>query len=201
MNIEKKVLTIPQAAEYCAVERMTMWRWVKAGYIEAFVTPGGHYRIKREDLMAFLENKGLPSRKTVSRDTARILVVDDDTDVCEVLRRIFKKERFEVDIALNGFEAGVKVLRFNPDIIVLDLVMPGIDGFEVCKLIKSNPKTSRIKILIYTGHDTEENMNKAVEAGVDGFLNKTVPKRILLDVIVQLLRTSSSDRIITKSIS
>jgi excisionase family DNA binding protein len=200
MYIEKKVLTVPQAAEYCAVERMTMWRWVKAGYIHAFVTPGGHYRIRREDLLAFLEDKESSAEKSETRDTARILVVDDDEMICKVLKRMFQKERYEVDIALNGFEAGIKMLKFNPDIIILDLVMPGIDGFEVCKLIKKNPKTSHIKVLIFTGHETEENLNKAAKAGVDGFLNKTVPKRILKEVVSKLLKKSAANIIKKNSV-
>ncbi|MFC1650281.1 response regulator, partial [Candidatus Latescibacterota bacterium] len=164
MLVEKKILTIPQAAELCAVERMTMWRWVKAGYIDAFVTPGGHYRIRREDLESFLEDKGV---KTISKENfskAKILIVDDEESVCKVLKKIFSRHKYETDTAFNGFEAGIKLLKFKPDILILDLMMPEIDGFEICKLIKSNTRMSHIKILAFTGFDTPENREKVFEA-------------------------------------
>jgi excisionase family DNA binding protein len=198
MFIDKKVLTVPQAADFCAVERMTMWRWVKAGHIDAFVTPGGHYRILREDLLSFLDEKGAKQEMYAILPNKKILVVDDEESVCKILKKLFERELYEVEIALNGFEAGIKILKFKPEIIILDLNMPGMNGFEVCKMIKSNPVMSHIKVMVFTGFDTEENMEKAINAGVDGFLQKSVPRHILLDVVSKIIGAASSKRVKNK---
>lgn len=196
----KNILTIPKAAELCAVERMTMWRWVKAGHLNAFVTPGGHYRIRREDLESFLEKKGMRIVPQEDFPKIKILIVDDDEPICKVLKRVFTIQKYETEVALSGFEAGFKLLKYKPDILILDLIMPGMDGFDVCKLIKSNPQTSHIKILAFTGFDTAENKEKAFEAGVDSFLHKTAPFDLLIKEIRRLLGKGSYKNRIKQSI-
>ena len=91
-------------------------------------------------------------------------------------------------MASDGFEAGVKVMGFRPGLVILDLFMPGMDGFEVCKRIKENSSVSGIKILAITGYDTEENRERILRAGADGYLAKPVERSALVQHTEGLLK-------------
>ena len=187
MSKNKDILTIPQAAEYCGVGRMTMWRWVKDGHIDVSVTPGGHHRIRKEDMESFLLIKGMYPLAQKHFPRKKILIVDDDESIQKVLTKILSKRKFETDVASDGFEAGIKVNQFNPDLIIHDLFMPGMDGFEVCKQLKANSLTSHIKIISYTGYDTKENKEKILNVGADAYMVKPVAHDKLVKKIEKLL--------------
>ncbi|MBF0574147.1 MAG: response regulator, partial [Desulfamplus sp.] len=179
---------IPQAAKYCGVTRMSMWRWVKAGKINSFVTPGGHHRIIKSDLEKSLKAQGMKMMIRQIDAPARVLIVDDNELIVKGLEKLFIEETFEVEIAKDGFEAGVKAKQFNPDLIILDLMMPHMDGFEACKFLKNNDSTSHIKILILTGHASKENMNAIMDVGADDYMEKPVDNAELVDKAEDLLR-------------
>ncbi len=180
--------SIPKAAKHCSISRVTLWRWVRTGKLKAFLTPGGQYRIRKEDLELFISGKmgHLPQSEFLKEK--KILIVDDDPGVQKVLVRMLSTNGFRAEVASDGFEAGVKIVQFKPDLMVLDLYMPGMDGFEVCKQIKENSKTSHIKILAVTGYDTKENKDRIFEVGADGYLVKPVERKTLLQNIDDLLR-------------
>jgi len=180
--------SIPKAATYCSISRVTLWRWVRSGKLKAFLTPGGQYRIRKEDLELFISGKmgHLPQAEFLKEK--KILIVDDDSGVQEILIRMLSTYGFRAEVASDGFEAGVKTVQFKPDLMVLDLYMSGMDGFEVCKQIKENSNTSHIKILALTGYDTKETKDRILEAGADGFLVKPVEIKTLLQNIDDLLK-------------
>ena len=187
MKKEKDIYTIPYAARICSVGRSTMWRWVKSGNIRASVTPGGQYRILKEDLESFLSKSGMrPMARRLFPQT-KILIVDDDTDVQNLLFKILSAEKYKTDVASDGFEAGIKVMQFKPDLIILDLFMPRMDGFEVCRRIKEDADTAHIKILAITGYDREENRERIMASGADGFMAKPMSIDILLKQVEALL--------------
>ncbi len=188
MNKNPDILTIPQAAMYCGVTRMSMWRWVKAGKIKTFVTPGGHHRIIKSDLERSLKAQGMKLMVRQIDAPPRVLVVDDDEFVVKGLEKLFVQNQFEVDFASDGFEAGVKAKEFNPDLIILDLVMPQMDGFEVCRFLKSKDSTSHIKILILTGLTSEETKAGILEAGADEFMEKPADSEELVNTAEKLLK-------------
>ncbi len=190
MADKKDILTIPEAAKYCATDRTTMWRWVKSGNLMVSVTPGGHHRIVKEDLESFMREHGMypMARKYFPRK--RILIVDDDPLIRKALSMAFSARKYETEVAADGFEAGIKVMQFKPDLIILDLIMPGMDGFEVCNLIKKDSNLSHIKILVLTGYDSEENKEKIMKAGADCFLVKPADEEKLLQNIEGLLKPS-----------
>ena len=187
MAVKKDIFTIPQAAQYCSIHRVTLWRWVKSGELKSFHTPGGHFRILKEDLESFMREKGMlfPSHKYSNKK--KILIVDDDKDIHELINRILSSNGYRVEVASDGFEAGTNILRFKPDLMILDLFMPGMDGFQVCKRIKTDPNASHIKILAITGFDTDENRKRILQAGADGYLAKPMKKRTLLQKIEKIL--------------
>lgn len=175
--------TIPQAAKMCSVARTTMWRWVKSGKLKAFLTAGGQYKIRRDDLKSFIRERMKHLPIAVASQEKKILIVDDDPATQNLLTRMLSSNGYRMSVASDGFEAGLKTIHFKPDLIILDLFMPGMDGFEVCKQIKENTNTSHIKILAHTGYDTRENKDRIMEAGADGYMAKPVRKKTFIENI------------------
>jgi excisionase family DNA binding protein len=186
-ELNKKFYTIPEAAEICLVNRATMLRWVKAGRLKSFQTPGGHYRILMDDLEYFLRENNMPGINQ-KNSRKKILIVDDDPQIPKVVSRILAPYQHEMAVAHNGFEAGLKVKEFEPDLIILDLFMPMVDGFEVCKSIKKNPDMDHIRVLILTGHDTPETRKQVMEVGADAMMAKPIEKDVLLEHVNMLLQ-------------
>jgi len=187
----KQYFTMSQAAKVCAVDRSTMHRWVSAGKIKSYSTPGGHKRILPEELKKWLEDNQLPfDIGEIKSDRAKILIVDDDDDdesVRNYLKKILSGIFIDISFAEDGFEAGKKLIQFEPDLMILDLCMPNMDGFEVCKKVKEDSSTQNIKILIMTGQGTKENMDKALSIGADAFLNKPSSKKEIMACVEKLL--------------
>jgi excisionase family DNA binding protein len=180
-----KFYTVSEAANHFGVDRRTISRWIKSGKIKAVVTPGGHHRILCQEIDHFLEQNGF-LQKNVTGNT--ILVVDDDESVRETLKERLLREKLNVETASDGFKAGIKVRDVKPDLIILDLMMEGMDGFEVCRTIRGDSTLKKCKILLMTGFDTPENRDKAMREGVDEYSPKGVDFKILLEKISALLR-------------
>lgn len=117
----------------------------------------------------------------------KILIVDDDPSILDLLTKILSAQKYETEVASSGFEAGAKVVKFEPGLIILDLIMSEMSGFEVCSRIKEDPDTSHIKILAITGYDTEENREKIMKAGADDYMAKPVKRDVLLRHVEDLL--------------
>lgn len=188
MNQGKQFITVPEAAKRCGVGRTTFWRWVKSGEIKAVVTPGGHYRIRSEDVENFLTGKNNRSIRTKNISKAKtILIVDDDQKVHQALKAQLSRQDFRLESAFDGFQAGVKVAQNKPDLIILNIFMPGIDGFEVCRMVRDNDNFKEIKILAMTGCDTPENKERILDSGADAFLAKPVTRQALCGQVHVLL--------------
>ncbi len=186
--MKNDLYTIPQAADICSVGRTTMWRWVKSGELKASPTPGGHHKIRKEDLKSFILERMKHLSISDFSEEKKILIVDDEPKVQKYLNKMLSSNGYRIELASDGFEAGIKTIQFKPDLMILDLFMPGMDGFEVCKQIKENTNTSHIKVLAYTGHDIKENKDKIMRAGADGYLAKPVSKSMLLQSLKDLLK-------------
>ena len=185
--MKKELFTVGQAAEYCSLSRGTVWRYIKSGDLKASQTPGGHFRILRKDLDAFIVEKGMYPLVNNLSSGKKILIVDDDPQIRNVLTQMLSAHKYETEIASSGFAAGTKVATFKPDLIILDLLMPQMSGFEVCRQIKEDSQTSHIKILAITGYDTEENRDKIMKAGADDYMAKPLSKDALLERVAGLL--------------
>jgi len=181
--------SIPQAAKTCSVDRSTMHRWVKSGKIKSYSTPGGHKRILIKDLKNWLKENQIPIKiNEIKEKNTKILIVDDDISVQTYLKKMLSGIFIDIEVASDGFQAGIKLIQFKPDLILLDLFMPNMDGFEVCKTVKENPSTHKTKILIMTGHGTKENYNKAILLGADAFLSKPSSKKEIINCVEKLLK-------------
>ena len=188
---DKNIYTIPQAAEVCSVSRGTVWRWVKTGKLRAAVTAGGHHRIMKDDLFEFTQLRNFAPPATESTDTKRILIVDDDPKIIKLLKRVLSGKGYELEHASDGFEAGLKLRKFNPHLVILDLIMPAMDGFDVCSYLKKNPDTEKIKIVAISGFDTEDNRHRILNCGADLFLPKPLDIQKIKKEIERLLQFST----------
>lgn len=181
------LFTTFQAADYCKVSFMTIKRWISAGKIKAHKTPGGHYRIVKRDFQIFMMKNNIPIPENDEHVDIKILIVDDDKILRDSLEDYLKEERFEVITTDNGYEACFLLNQYLPDIIILDLIMPNVDGFKVCELIKGNSRTKDINIIILTGYASEENVKRVYEYGVNKVLSKPVDVKELLETIYTII--------------
>jgi len=167
---KKPVFTTFEAAKLCHVSPLSIINWVNAGRLAAFRTPGGHRRIRREDLLLFMRDNGLPipDELKVGSGRRRVLVVDDEAAICELLSSYLsgrREDAFEVNTATDGFEAGRLVATFRPDVVILDLKMPGVDGYQVCRSIKAAPENSSTMVIALTGFHTPETEARILDCG------------------------------------
>ncbi|MFA5059300.1 MAG: response regulator [Candidatus Omnitrophota bacterium] len=180
----KEFYTTYEAGSRLFVSHSTVIDWIESGKLKAVKTLGGHRRIPREELERFMARHKMVSEQ---KKKPAILIVDDDQSIREGLKEILQKEGFKTYAASEGFEAGVSAIQYEPGLIILDIKMPGLDGFNACRLIKSNPLLKKIKILILTGYPTKPNIAKILKMGADRCLAKPVQTKILLNEISLLL--------------
>lgn len=124
---------------------------------------------------------------------AKILVVDDDTKIQMVIRLMLQKKGYEVKCASSGLEAFQEIPEFKPDLIMLDVMMPGMDGYEVCRKLKSSEHTKNIPVIMLTALGMGEDFEKAIENGADWYIVKPFNSRQLLSRVSMLLDGEKSD--------
>lgn len=189
--MERKTFSTFDIAKLCDVYPTTVANWIDEGKLNAFSTPGGHRRVNGRDLLEFLKKHKMPvpdellPQKSSSRK--KILIVDDDPRILKSIATILKKKRGKdkVYTAADGFEAGQAIIKFEPDLVILDIMLPGLNGFKVCESIRQ--KNKQIKIIAITGYDTEENKNKILSAGADAYFSKPLEIQKLLRCMHGLL--------------
>jgi excisionase family DNA binding protein len=190
------VLSVNKASQYCKVSPQTIVNWINIGMLKAYRTAGGHRRIVKADLDEFLERYNMPAFGSSSftsgkeRTGARkILVVDDDPVIVETITAALEEDphKYEVLSAADGFEAGIQVSRFNPDLVILDLRMPNINGYEVCRALKKSSYTNHVKIIILSAFLDDESTLKLLKSGADLCLSKPFPLDMLKEEIAQIL--------------
>ncbi len=179
--MDKNIYSTFQAAKICHVSFMSINKWIESGEIKSFKTPGGHRRILRKDLLAFIKKHNFPLYN-LPDVPLKILIVDDEEEQIELIAELLWKysNKFEIESAKDGFDAGTKVNQFSPDVIILDLIMPQLSGFEVCRSIKTNHVTKHIKIIVLTGYGSDENVEKALDCGADRVLFKPLTFEVLI---------------------
>jgi len=196
MKRERRVFTTFQAAEYCHVSPFTVRNWIESEALPAYRTPGGHRRILREDLDAFLKRHGMPGPEVLGGKGNKVLIVDDDRSVTTFVARVVKQvdDETEIKVATDGFEAGSLVSTFRPRLVILDLKMPGLDGFEVCKRIKLEPSAAGATVLGITGYYTKAYAKKFAKCGGWQLLKKPLDVGRLKEAITEALSIHWSRR-------
>jgi excisionase family DNA binding protein len=193
---ERAVFTTFEAAKLCHVSPLSIINWVNAGRIPAFRTPGGHRRIRREDLARFMRENGIPLPEELRDGSgrSRVLVVDDEASIRDIFSESLSQRTnsYEVMTAADGFEAGRLVATFRPDVVLLDLRMPGLDGFQVCRTIKGDSETASTVVIAMTGYHTHETESRIVECGAVRCLSKPIEPSAVAAVIDMVLEQASA---------
>ena len=177
-------LTLGQAAKYLGVAQSTIRKWSDTGRVPAFYTPGGHRRYRRMDLDAFLERSG-PGGKP--KDGPSVLVVDDDPGVRQVVRLSLELEGYSVKEA-GGAEEGLAAVEDEaPDLILLDVMMPHVDGWEMLRQIQERHGAGSIPIVMFSGKVDAQTAAQATARGAQGFVGKPFDPQQLVDQAKQIV--------------
>jgi excisionase family DNA binding protein len=175
-RLPMRFMTTGRVAAAFQVTIPTVKRWIREGHLKAFQTAGGHYRITEQELEHFRAARNFPVIPAVSEELPRVLVVDDDPRLLSMLSDAFTHGgRYTIEVARDGYEGLIKVGSFRPHVLILDVRMPGLDGFQVCRRVKADPGRGATRILVMTGHVQGDTEAHAIAAGADAFLAKPVP--------------------------
>jgi len=186
----KANLTTGDFAELCGVDHRTVLRWIKQGRIQAFQLPGrGDHRIPRETCLAFLRQHGIPVPPELENHEPgprRALVVEDDPRAALFLTSVLEEEGFVVEHATDGFRAGAMLAASRPHLLILDIMIPRLDGLEVLKFVRERPELRDVRVLVVSGA-SEEKLAEARERGADAVLAKPFPAERLLAEVERLV--------------
>ncbi len=184
----KRVFTTGEAAEVCKVSQQTIIRCFDSGRLTGFRVPGSKFRrIPREELIRFMRTNNIPL-DALGSSRKRILVVDDDPRIVELYEDLLSRDgRFEVKTAGTGYDAGLLTESFRPNVIVLDYMLPDINGTVVCRRLRSNPELADTKVLCISGVVNQQEIQTLMDAGANGFLKKPFQMTELMAKLSELL--------------
>lgn len=169
----KTVFTTGEAAKVCKVSQQTIIRCFDNGSLKGFRVPGSRFRrIPRDQLYSFMKENGIPT-EALESGKRKLLIVDDDEELVELMTDVFARDgRFDIKSANNGFGAGMLVKEFRPDLVILDVMLPDINGKEVCQRVRSDPSMKTVKIICISGMVEQDKIADLRAAGADDFMNK-----------------------------
>lgn len=184
----KTVFTTGEAAKICKVSQQTIIRCFDSGQLKGFRVPGSRFRrIPREQLYAFMRDNGIPT-DALESGKRRVLIVDDDVELVELIVDVLEKDgRFEVRTVNNGFDAGMMVKEYHPDLIVLDVMLPDINGKEVCQRVRNDKTMDDVRIVCISGMVEEDKIEDLKAAGANDFLHKPFEVETLIERMCALL--------------
>ncbi|MBI3368662.1 MAG: response regulator, partial [Burkholderiales bacterium] len=164
-------------------------RWIERGELQAYRLPGrGDYRIETSELQRFMREHGIPGADGARDAGRRVLVVDDEPAMARAIKRVLSRAGYEAVIAADGFLAGSLLHTFKPNLMTLDLRMPGIDGFAILGMLRETRPLPSLKVLVISG-EREQRMREALVHGADDVLSKPFENEQLLQIVRRLLGT------------
>ena len=189
MDKVKKLYTTGEVAKICNLSQQTIIRCFDAGRVEGFRIPGSKFRrIPHESLIKFMQSNDIPI-DALQSGKKKILIVDDDAEIIEMMVDVLVRDgRFDVKSAASGYEGGIMTEQFRPDLIILDYMLPDVNGNIVCRTIKRNPDFAEIKIIIVSGVVNEEEIEDLKQAGAEEFIKKPFNIAQLIDKITSILQ-------------
>ncbi len=185
----KDLFTTGEAAEICRVSQQTIIRCFDSGRLEGFRVPGSRFRrIPRQSLIKFMKENNIPLDNLES-GRKKVLAVDDDTEIIELISDILSRDgRFDIKTASSGYEAGIITQQFRPDLILLDYMLPDVNGNVVCQIIRKNPEFENIKIIIISGVVKEDEIEQLLKSGAEGFIKKPFSINEIIEKITTALK-------------
>lgn len=184
----KTVFTTGEAAKICKVSQQTIIRCFDSGQLRGFRVPGSRFRrIPRDILYRFMKENGIPT-DALESGRRKALIVDDDEELVELIRDALEADgRFEIRVANNGFDAGMMVREYHPDVIVLDVMLPDINGKEVCQRVRSDNSLDDVKIICISGMVEQDKIEDLKASGANEFMQKPFEVENLIERICLLL--------------
>ena len=189
-----KMYSALKVANICGVVNQTAINWIRNGYLKAFNTPGGQYRVYYEDLILFIKERGMkiPPELQDSVEDAHwnsIIVIDDDAVLNEAISSFFGKNLPNLTVykSLDGFDAGTQLVKHKPGFVILDIDLPGVNGKEICKKIKTDPFFGQPYIIVITGLDDESLEKQMKDLGADAFFKKPIDFNAILREINEVV--------------
>ena len=184
----KTVFTTGEAAKICKVSQQTIIRCFDSGQLKGFRVPGSRFRrIPRHVLYKFMKDNGIPT-DALESGKRKALIVDDDAELVELISdALLVDGRFEVRTADNGFDAGMMVKEYHPDILVLDVMLPDINGKEVCQRVRNDSSMDDVRIVCISGMVEQDKIQDLKDAGADHFVQKPFETDYLIERICGLL--------------
>jgi excisionase family DNA binding protein len=169
----KDLFTTGEAAEVCRVSQQTIIRCFDAGRLEGFRVPGSRFRrIPRQSLVKFMKENNIPL-DAIESGKRKVLIVDDDAEIVELIVEVLNRDgRFETETASSGYEAGMATERFRPELILLDYMLPDVNGNVVCQTIRKNPEFENIRIIIVSGVVKQDEIAQLLKSGAQDFIRK-----------------------------
>lgn len=200
----QNLLKISEMAQKADVLVSTIRYYTDIGLLKAATTTEGGHRLYEEmptldrlNKVKRMVAKGMTLPEIQSQideemATKKVLVVDDEPEIVDFFRDLLADQfPHQLQSASDGFTAGRLIQVFAPDLVILDLLLPGVDGFQVCKMIREDPETNSAKILAVTGYDSDDIRGKIIESGADDYLGKPLEYQPTLDIICKLLGVKS----------
>lgn len=184
----KQIFTTGEAAEICKVSQQTIIRCFDRGRLNGFRVPGSRFRrIPRKDLIRFMHENDIPT-DLLQSGKCRILIVDDDHQIAEMFLDLQDRgNRFEIQTASTSYEAGVLTEKFRPALMVLNYMLPDINGNIICKAVRENPNVSLMRIVIVSGVVTQQEIDDLLHSGADAFIKKPFKIQHLIQQITEML--------------
>jgi len=169
----KDLFTTGEAAVVCKVSQQTIIRCFDAGRLDGFRVPGSRFRrIPRQSLIKFMKENAIPL-DNIDSGKKKVLIVDDDAEIVELIADVLVRDgRFEIKTAFSGYDAGISTQQFRPDLILLDYMLPDINGNVVCQTIRKNPEFENIKIIIVSGVVKQDEIEQLLKSGAEDFIKK-----------------------------
>lgn len=193
-----RIFSALEVANICGVVNQTAINWIKNGYLKAFTTPGGQYRVYSEDLVEFLHSRGMRMPPELQKilesqlEVTSILIVDDDRDLNNLVRQYLSRKYPDYDIhqAFDGFEAGRMLAEVKPGLVVLDINLPGVDGHKLARSVKEGSGITKPIIVAVSGFSDPEQNEAILEDGADAF----IPKPLELDKLYEKIEELVAER-------
>lgn len=188
----KKPLSVGQVAEICRVSKKTVLNWIYDGALKAFTTYGGHYRVWPANVRKFLDVSGMDIPFDYIDDrTTQILIIDDDNDYSQMLKSAINAELPTVEITVtdDGYEGLMLIGEIKPQLVILDIKMPKLDGFQVLELLKNRKTEHEMKVLVVSGYLDQETRQQLSKTVADYALDKLSDINMLIKTIVSIVRS------------
>lgn len=184
---EKKIFTTGEAAEVCKVSQQTIIRCFDSGRLGGFRVPGSKFRrIPRMELIKFMHDNEIPT-EVLEGPAKRVLVVDDDPAILELFTDVLGRDpRFELKTAGTGYDAGLLTESFRPHVVLLDYMLPDINGHIVCKRLRENPAHQHTKVIIVSGVVNQAEIDQLLKAGADDFVKKPFSVQTIVEKMLAL---------------